>query len=250
MRCAASATRLRILASLEHPWIARFLDGGLSAEGIWFLALEYVEGDDLTTHASRQELDARSARAAPARGRSMRSAYAHGRGVVHRDLKPGERPGRPRRPAAPARLRHLEAARPLGPGDDAIETAQGFRPLTPAYASPEQFAGRAVDAGQRRLLPRRHPLRIARGAPAADRPERRVQRSEAGAAEHRRTPAFGADRRPGVPGAIRSAARSAAACPAARAGPRCDLPARAAARSRATLRRRRRARGGPPALPG
>ena len=48
---------LRILAALEHPNIVRFLDGGKSPEGIWYLALEYVEGDDLVTHARTRGLD-------------------------------------------------------------------------------------------------------------------------------------------------------------------------------------------------
>jgi len=50
---------VRILASLEHPGIARFLDGGLSAEGIWFLALEFVDGRDLLEHARAAALSPR-----------------------------------------------------------------------------------------------------------------------------------------------------------------------------------------------
>src|SRR5436190_5267738 len=52
---------VRILASLEHPGIARFLDGGRSDDlgpggGTWFLALEYVEGTDLLTHCRSADL--------------------------------------------------------------------------------------------------------------------------------------------------------------------------------------------------
>ena len=43
---------VRILASLEHPGIARFLDGGRAPDGTWFLALEHVEGEDLIGYAA------------------------------------------------------------------------------------------------------------------------------------------------------------------------------------------------------
>lgn len=133
---------VRILASLEHPWIVRFLDGGRSPEGIWFLALEYVEGEDLVAHARRNDLDF-DARVRLVMAVAEAVAYAHERGVVHRDLKPGNvlvgRDGRPR-------LLDFGISKLLDPGGDThlTTTAHGARMLTPAYASPEQLGGRPV----------------------------------------------------------------------------------------------------------
>src|SRR5690606_25278913 len=131
---------VRILASLEHPWIVRFLDGGRSPEGIWFLALEYVEGEELVAHARRADLDV-DARVRLVMAVTEAVAWAHERGVVHRDLKPGNvlvgRDGRPR-------LLDFGISKLLAPDDDPhrTTTAGGARMLTPAYASPEQLDGR------------------------------------------------------------------------------------------------------------
>lgn len=133
---------VRILASLEHPWIVRFLDGGRSPEGIWFLALEYVEGEDLVSHARNNDLDV-DARVRLVMAVAEAVAWAHERGVVHRDLKPGNvlvgRDGRPR-------LLDFGISKLLEPGGDVnlTTTAHGARLLTPAYASPEQLGGRPV----------------------------------------------------------------------------------------------------------
>ncbi|HEV8241126.1 MAG TPA: serine/threonine-protein kinase [Thermoanaerobaculia bacterium] len=130
---------VRILAALEHPGIARFLDGGRSPEGTWFLAVEYVEGEDLLAHARRREL------CVDERVRLFLAvleavAYAHSRGVVHRDLKPGNilvgADGRPR-------LLDFGISKLVDAGDDgeAAATRTELRAFTPAYASPEQFRG-------------------------------------------------------------------------------------------------------------
>jgi len=133
---------VRILSLLDHPGIARFLHGGRSPEGTWYLALEYVDGVDLLTWADRRGLDLE------ARVRLFVAAldpvrYAHERGVVHRDLKPRhllvDDEGRPR-------LLDFGISKLLDPGADAELTATlpGARVLTPAYASPEQFRGETV----------------------------------------------------------------------------------------------------------
>lgn len=132
----------RILAALEHPGIARFYDAGRTAEGDWYLALEYVEGRDLLEHIRAQAL------AIPDRLRLLLDvldavSYAHARGVVHRDLKPGNilvaADGRPR-------LLDFGIAKLAEPGPEPgpSVTRTGLRAMTPAYASPEQFRGEPV----------------------------------------------------------------------------------------------------------
>lgn len=85
---------VRILASLEHPGIARFLDGGQTADGTWFLALEFVEGVDLLRHCDARQLGTRQ-RVILFLAVLDAVTYAHGRGVVHRDLKPSNILGGP-----------------------------------------------------------------------------------------------------------------------------------------------------------
>jgi serine/threonine protein kinase len=133
---------VRILASLDHPGIVRFLDGGLSSEGVWFLALEYVEGDDLVAHARRLELGV-AARVELVAAVAEAVQFAHERGVIHRDIKPANvlvaRDGRPRLlDFGISKLLDREEAAGLA------TTRHGAHPLTPAYASPEQLAGESA----------------------------------------------------------------------------------------------------------
>jgi serine/threonine protein kinase len=136
---------VRILASLEHPGIARFLDGGRTDAGIWFLALEYVEGEDLLTAARRSahslEEDIRLFIAV-----LDAVAYAHDRHVVHRDLKPSNilvtHDGVPK-------LLDFGISKLFDPlrVDNATLTRTELRAFTPAYASPEQFRGETAGPG-------------------------------------------------------------------------------------------------------
>ena len=130
---------VRILASLEHPGIARFFDGGRAPDGTWFLALEYVEGEDFLGFVRRRNLDVR------ARVELLLQVldavdFAHRRLVVHRDLKPGNvlvsAEGR-------AKLLDFGISKILDPSQ-AEATRTELRPLTPAYASPEQLRGERV----------------------------------------------------------------------------------------------------------
>ncbi|MEL6442615.1 MAG: serine/threonine-protein kinase [Bacteroidota bacterium] len=132
-----------VLAGLDAPFVARFLDAGETDDGRPFLALEYVEGEPLTDYASAHQLGVDD------RLRLFVQvceavAYAHRRLVVHRDLKPSnvlvteDDQGRPR-----VKLLDFGVARLLD--DTAPDLTQGPRaPLTPAYAAPEQKAGAVV----------------------------------------------------------------------------------------------------------
>ena len=132
----------RILASLEHPGIARLYDAGRSPDGQWFLALEYVEGEDLRAFVERRGLDL------PSRVQLFVQVldavdFAHRHLVVHRDLKPANvlvgADGR-------ARLLDFGIAKMLDPDsdDEGEATRTEVRTFTPAYASPEQLRGESA----------------------------------------------------------------------------------------------------------
>jgi eukaryotic-like serine/threonine-protein kinase len=132
----------QILASLEHPNIARLLDGGAEA-GMPYLVIELVEGEPIDEYCDRHRLTVTE------RLRLFRTAceavqYAHRRPVVHRDLKPGNilvtSEGVPR-------LLDFGIAKILDPGSfpQALDpTMTGMRMLTPEYASPEQVRGETI----------------------------------------------------------------------------------------------------------
>jgi hypothetical protein len=131
----------RILASLEHPGIARFYDAGRSEDGTWFLALEYVEGEDFLSFLRRRRLGLRS-RIELFLQVLDAVDFAHRRLVVHRDLKPGnvlvDGEGR-------AKLLDFGISRILDTEDtEEPATRTELRALTPAYASPEQVRGERV----------------------------------------------------------------------------------------------------------
>lgn len=127
----------QILAGLEHPNIARLLDGGAGERGEPFLAMEYVQGSDLGSYCDARALDI------PARLRLFLTvceavAYAHARLVVHCDLKPanvlvsasGE-----------VKLLDFGIARLSKPGENRAATLAQLRLYTPDYAAPEQISG-------------------------------------------------------------------------------------------------------------
>jgi len=127
----------QILAQLEHPGIARLLDGGATAEGQPYFVMEHVDGLPLLAYCEAGHLDI-AARLPLFLEVCDAVSYAHQRLVVHRDLKPGNilitAEGR-------SKLLDFGLARVLenGSGADLAETA--LAAMTPAYASPEQIRG-------------------------------------------------------------------------------------------------------------
>jgi eukaryotic-like serine/threonine-protein kinase len=130
----------KILASLEHPHIARFIDGGVTEEALPFYAMEYVNGEFIDDHCIKRSL--------PVRDRLKlfltvcdAVSYAHQHLVVHRDLKPanilvtGE---------GIVKLLDFGIAKLIAAGEDAASTQTQQVALTPAYASPEQLRGERV----------------------------------------------------------------------------------------------------------
>lgn len=131
----------QILANLEHPYIARLLDGGATFDGRPYIVMEYVDGAPITGWAESNQLDT-AARIRLFRRICEAVQYAHQHLVVHRDLKPANiliaADGIPKLlDFGIAKLVDVEAA---------AEATQmhGWRPLTPNYASPEQFRGERI----------------------------------------------------------------------------------------------------------
>ncbi|MDE3195700.1 MAG: protein kinase, partial [Acidobacteriota bacterium] len=123
----------QILASLEHPHIARLLDGGTTPEGMPFLVMEYVDGIPLDRYLHEHTLTLRE-RIELFRQLCSAVSYAHQKLIVHRDLKPANilvaADGAPR-------LLDFGIARLLD--DSAGRTVTGVAAMTPEYASPEQI---------------------------------------------------------------------------------------------------------------
>jgi eukaryotic-like serine/threonine-protein kinase len=128
----------QILARLDHPNIARLLDGGTTEQGAPYLVMEYVDGDRLDRWCGERGLDVR-ARVELFLPICEAVAYAHRNLVVHRDLKPGNilvrRDGQPK-------LLDFGIAKLMGA--ELERTREGAQILTPRYASPEQVRGEPV----------------------------------------------------------------------------------------------------------
>ncbi len=133
------AEERRILARLEHPGIARLIDGGTTAEGQGFIVVEFVEGMDLLSYADRHRLTIRQ-RLELFREICDAVAYAHQRLVVHRDIKPAnilvDQQGR-------TKLLDFGVAVLLDQSGEEGAVQPGSW-LTPSYASPEQIKGGRV----------------------------------------------------------------------------------------------------------
>ena len=101
----------QILASLNHPNIARLIDAGETDDGQPYLVMEYVQGTPLDRYCDEKRLDLR-ARLALFIEICAAVQYAHQNLIVHRDLKPANILVTAGRLAEAARLRHREAAEP------------------------------------------------------------------------------------------------------------------------------------------
>jgi eukaryotic-like serine/threonine-protein kinase len=175
----------QILARLEHPSIARLLDGGTTGDGVPYLVMELVHGRPITEYCDERELPV------PARLRLFAAAcdavqYAHQNLVVHRDLKPSNilvtAEGAPK-------LLDFGIAKLLDPAADGggaqALTRTQMRVMTPEYASPEQARGERVTTASDvyslgvllyELLTGRRPLRFANASPSEI--ERRLRDEE------------------------------------------------------------------------
>ena len=183
----------QILASLDHPNIAKLLDGGTTEDGLPSFVMEYIEGEPLLGYCDARSLPV------PERLRLFQSVcaavqYAHRNLVVHRDIKPGNilvaADGLPRLlDFGIAKLLNSELA-----GEAPTATAMA---MTPEYASPEQARGERITTATDvyslgvvlyELLTGHHPYRLASRQPLdvlkaiseqePERPSTAVDRSE------------------------------------------------------------------------
>ncbi len=136
----------QILASLDHPNIARLLDGGVTSDGRPYFVMEWIDGQPIDERCNREgaSLDLRLRRFLDV---CHAVEHAHRRLVVHRDLKPSnilvDAAGR-------VRLLDFGIAKLLDPAGSgaAPATRTSMRVMTPEYASPEQVRGEpATTAG-------------------------------------------------------------------------------------------------------
>jgi serine/threonine protein kinase/Tfp pilus assembly protein PilF len=133
-----------ILASLEHPHIARFYDAGMDPNGLPYLSMEYVQGEPLTSWCEKHGL-AINQRLALVLQVLEAMQYAHGKHVIHRDLKPSNILVND---SGQVRLLDFGVARLLEKQelDQLSLTSVYGRALTPDYASPELLRGDPIDA--------------------------------------------------------------------------------------------------------
>jgi serine/threonine-protein kinase len=129
----------QILADLEHPNIARVLDGGIAEDGRPYFAMEYVDGEPLLKYVSERNCDART-RLKLFLEICEAVQFAHRRLVVHRDIKPSNV-----LVTADGTVKLLDfgVATLLNPATS-DDTQTRMHAFTPAYAAPEQLRGGLV----------------------------------------------------------------------------------------------------------
>lgn len=135
----------RILARLEHPRIARLVDGGVTGDGVPWFAMEFVDGKPIDHYCDDRALSI-TQRLELFAGVCDAVQYAHQHFVVHRDLKPSNI-----FVTADGQLKLLDfgVAKLLDPirtPEDVTSTDSLVRAMTPEYAAPEQVRGEPASA--------------------------------------------------------------------------------------------------------
>ena len=130
----------QILASLDHPNIARLLDGGVTEEGLPYLVMELVDGVPVDRYCDSSGFDL-TQRLNLFIAVADATQYAHRNLVVHRDLKPSNilvtAEGRPK-------LLDFGLAKLLEPTHEGVPSLTTQRWMTPEYAAPEQIRSRGA----------------------------------------------------------------------------------------------------------
>jgi non-specific serine/threonine protein kinase/serine/threonine-protein kinase len=132
----------QILASLNHPYIARLFGGGKTEEGLPYFVMEYIEGQPIDKFCEARSLST-TARLQLFRKVCEAVSYAHQHLVVHRDIKPTNILVTP---AGEPKLLDFGIAKLLDAerAQTALDTVTMLGVMTPEYASPEQVRGEPV----------------------------------------------------------------------------------------------------------
>ena len=134
----------QILATLDHPFIAKLLDGGTTDDGLPYFVMEFIEGAPVYRYCDERKLTVAE------RLRLFQYVceavhYAHQKLVIHRDIKPSNILVTP---AGVPKLLDFGIAKLLNPefaGEITLDpTATAMRLMTPEYAAPEQVQGQSV----------------------------------------------------------------------------------------------------------
>lgn len=136
-------TERRILANLEHPNIARLIDGGMTEDGLPYFIMEYVGGIPITDYCDENQATIKERLQLFVKVCET-VQYAHNNLIVHRDLKPSNILVTPE---GNVKLLDFGIAKMLTPDDDndtPTITSAGFPVMTPQYASPEQIRGERI----------------------------------------------------------------------------------------------------------
>ncbi len=145
----------QILASLDHPHIARLFDGGATPDGLPYFVMEFVAGEPITDYCRRHQLSLNQ-KLKLFRGVCSAVQHAHQKLVIHRDLKPnnilvtspadGRADGKAGGKAGTPKLLDFGIAKLLSPDPSQAHTRTetAMRLMTPHYASPEQARGQVV----------------------------------------------------------------------------------------------------------
>jgi len=130
----------QILARIEHPYVARLIDGGTTPAGLPYFVMEYVDGQPINIFCEEHKLSNHDRLELFVKICSA-VEYAHERNILHRDLKPSNILVKHNRTP---KLLDFGIAKIVGAdlaGTTTDLTLVGFQMLTPAYASPEQMRG-------------------------------------------------------------------------------------------------------------
>lgn len=162
----------QILASLDHPHIARMLDGGLTDDGLPYFVMELIDGEAIDQYCEHHQLTV-AQRLNLFCDVCAAVQYAHQNLTVHRDLKPGNILVTAN---GVVKLLDFGIAKVLEAGASSQATVTALRAMTPEYASPEQLKGEPITTATDvyslgvilyRLLSGQSPYRAEAGEPYA-----------------------------------------------------------------------------------